>query len=268
MTRLRSICVLALGLLALPAAAQDTTISYTGALGIEAHRQRYREPSLDVTEKGWFGGLTAEGTAELRLWQLRGDVRLAYGQMEYSGSGTADGIDDAAFEGRILLARAIPIGDGRHRVTPYFGYGYRRLMDYLGGHITSTGAAGYDRLSQYHYMPVGVEGTFRLGAGWSVKPTVEYDQLLEGSQDSYLSQAVAGLGDLHNTQESGWGLRASIMLQTTAWQRPIEFGPFVRYWNIEDSDVQPVTFRGLTVGGGFEPANETIEAGAALKLRF
>ena len=42
----------------------------------------------------------------------------------------------------------------------------------------------------------------------------------------------------------------------------------MRYWNIDDSDVQPVNFQGVTVGGGFEPANETIEVGLALKVRF
>jgi hypothetical protein len=252
------------------ASAQNSRTAYTGSLGVEVHRQEYREPSLDVSEKGWFGGLTADGIAAMGKWQLRADGRVAYGQMSYSGSGTEDGIDDFVFEGRILVARAIPIGahGNGNRITPYFGYGYRRLYDNLGGHITSSGAGGYDRLSQYHYLPVGIEGQFRLSQSWAVKPTFEYDHLIQGMQDSYLSQAASGLGDLHNTQDSGWGLRGAIMFQTLMGSRPIEFGPFVRYWNIEQSDTKAVTFQGLTVGGGFEPANHTIEAGAALKVLF
>jgi hypothetical protein len=49
------------------------------------------------------------------------------------------------------------------------------------------------------------------------------------------------------------------MAATTWADRPIEFGPFVRYWNIDDSEVK---------SGFFEPENETVEAGLALKLGF
>lgn len=250
-------------------AGAQNAITYTGSVGIEAHRQMYREPSIDVTEDGWFGGLTLDGQAEYQLWQLRADALFVYGRMNYSGSGTVDGIDDVELEGRIAIGRAIPVGaEGRNRITPYFGYGYRRLLDYLGGKVSSTGAHGYDRLSQYHYVPIGIEGQFRLGDAWSIKPMIEYDHLIRGTQDSYLSQAVAGLGDVHNTQHSGYGVRGSLMAGTTAWSWPIEFGPFVRYWNIKQSDTRPVTFRGVTVIGGFEPANHSIEVGLALKVRF
>jgi hypothetical protein len=55
----------------------------------------------------------------------------------------------------------------------------------------------------------------------------------------------------------------------TTWNgRSIEFGPFVRYWNIDDSEVKPVAFNGVTIGGGFEPENETVEVGLALKIGF
>ena len=64
------------------------------AIGGEVHHQEYREPSLSVTEKGWFGGLTLDGRAEFGALQIRGEARGAYGRMDYSGSGTANGIDD------------------------------------------------------------------------------------------------------------------------------------------------------------------------------
>ena len=268
MSRIPGLSIAAAVLLLSGAAAAQNKITYSYGFGVEAHRQEYREPSLDVTEKGWFGGVTGDAIAALGLWQLRVDGRLAYGMMSYSGSGTEDGIDDFVFEGRVMIGRAIPLGPGGNRITPYFGYGYRLLSDYLGGHTTSTGAAGYDRMSQYHYLPIGIEGGFRLNQSWAVKPTVEYDWLIRGTQDSYLSQAVGGFGDLHNTQDSGWGLRGAIMFQTMTGGTAIEFGPFVRYWNIEQSDTKPVTFQGVTVGGGFEPANHTIEAGTALKILF
>ena len=255
-------------LLAGAAAAQGNATKFSWAVGAEGHYQRYEEPSLNVSEEGPFLGVTLEAQADIELWMLRADGRFAYGNMDYQGSGTIDDIDDLVAEGRFVIGRILPLGGDGDRITPYAGYGYRRLIDYLGGKVSTTGARGYDRLSQYHYVPIGLEGQFRVAPNWSIKPTIEYDYFIEGSQDSYLSQAVAGLADLHNSQNSGYGLRASLMGITTIGSRPVEFGPFVRYWNIDDSDVQPVNFQGVTVGGGFEPANETIEVGLALKVRF
>jgi hypothetical protein len=189
--------------------------------------------------------------------------------MNYTGSGTVDGIDDRVFEGRLTVGRALLLGaQGGSRITPFLGYGYRRLYDELGGRVTSTGALGYDRLSQYHYAPLGVEGLFFLGDRWSVRPTLEYDYFIAGSQDSYLSQTGLGLGDLHNSQDSGYGVRASLLFGTIIGSLRMEFGPYLRYWKIDDSDIQPVVFSGVTVGGGFEPANETYEAGLAVKVNF
>jgi hypothetical protein len=266
MSRIPSVSIAAAVLLLSGAAAAQNNVTYS--FGVEVHRQEYREPSIDVTEKGWFGGLTGDAIMAFGLWQLRIDGRVAYGMMSYAGSGTEDGIDDYVFEGRVMFGRVIPLGGGGNRITPYAGYGYRVLFDTLGRHSTSTGAIGYDRLSQYHYVPVGIEGGFRLNQNWAVKPTAEFDWLIRGFQESYLSQVAGGLSDLHNTQDSGWGVRGAIMFQTSVRGTAIEFGPFVRYWDIEQSDTKPVTFQGVTVGGGFEPANHTIEAGATLKVLF
>jgi hypothetical protein len=246
------------------AAAQDA--KYSWAAGLELHHQRYEEDSLNVEEKGYFGGLTLEGQADFRTWLARIDGRLAYGQMDYTGSGSIDSIDNWVFEARIIAGPNLAIAPDA-RVTPYIGYGYRTLIDLGGGRLTSTGFAGYDRWSQYHYIPVGVEGEFRLSPAWSVKPTLEYDYFITGTQNSYLSN-VAGYSDAENDQDSGYGLRASLMFGTTAWQRPVEFGPFVRYWHIDQSDYAPFVRNGTQIGLVYEPENETIEAGLAVKMRF
>jgi hypothetical protein len=254
-----------------PVRAVPHAWTFDYALGLELHHQDYTEPSLDVNEQGPFGGLTFDGRGSYGMFQFRGELRLAYGRMDYSSSGTGsfDGINDLVFEGRALAALAVPVGpSGIDRLTPYLGFGYRRLADYFGGKLTTTGAAGYDRISQYYYFPVGVEGLFGIADGWAVKPTIEYDHLIYGSQDSQLSQAVAGLSDLHNVQRDGFGLRASLMARTDWDGRPFEFGPFVRYWHIEQSNIEPVTFTGVTIGGGFEPDNHTVEAGLAMRVWF
>lgn len=243
------------------------TIAFSGAIGADVHHQAYREPSLGVSENGWLGGLTLDGRMEYNLWQLRGEMLVDYGRMDYSGSGTANGIDDVEFEARGLIARVLPLDPQGDQLTPYVGLGYRLLSDQLGGKVTSTGAVGYDRLSQYEYLPIGIETLVGIAPGWSIKPTAEYDYFLHGTQDSYLSQVSRSLSDLHNTQHSGYGLRGSLMVRM-AGATPIEFGPYVRYWNIKQSDTQPVAFRGVTIGSGFEPANHTTEAGLAVKPWF
>lgn len=249
--------------------AAPTPWTFTGAFGVEAHHQDYTEPSLDVNENGEFWGMTLDGRASYGLFQVRGEARLAWGQMDYTGSGTANNIDDLVFEGRLLFAREFPIGmAGTDALTPYLGFGYRRLTDYFGGTLTTTGAAGYDRISQYYYLPIGVEGRFAVAPRWTVKPTLEYDQLLHGTQDSKLSQAVAGLNDVQNDQNTGWGIRAALMARTEFLDHAVEFGPFVRYWHISQSDTAPVTFAGVVIGGGFEPENHTVEAGLGFKVWF
>jgi hypothetical protein len=244
-------------------ASADDAVKITGSYGLELFKQHYEEPSLNVEKNGWFGGVLADVQFEQDLWQLRLDGRLDYGRTDYSGSGTADGISAAEAEGRIMVGRAIPMGTtGEHRLTPYVGYGYRRFLDYFGGTTTSTGAVGYDRLSQYHYAPIGLELSYRASQDWTFKPTVEYDYLIQGYQDSYIA------GDLHNKQNSGYGLRGSLMGVTRLGGREIEFGPFVRYWNIDRSNISSVTFNGATIISGYEPANNTTEVGLDLKLHF
>lgn len=161
---------------------------FTGSFGIEGHYQNYREPSLNVQEEGPFGGLTAAGQYEWQRWQMRGDMRVAYGQMDYTGSGRIDGIDDFVFEGRVVAGFAIPVGGSMiTRFTPYAGYGYRTLLDDMGGRTSTTGARGHDRISQYHYIPIGVETVLAAGSsGWTFKPTVEYDYFVSGTQESKL----------------------------------------------------------------------------------
>jgi hypothetical protein len=249
-------------------AAPPNTLTFSWAPGVEVHHQSYREPSLAVSEDGWFGGLTLDARAVYNAWQLRGEAQLAYGRMDYSGSGNINGIDDLQAEFRVLAAYALTFNSRGDQATPYVGYGYRYLGDYVGGKTSSTGAVGYDRVSQYHYIPIGLETRFGLAPGWSVKPRAEYDYFIHGTQDSYLSQAVRGLGDLHNGQTSGYGIRGSITAETYFGATPVEFGPFVRYWHIDQSDTQPVVFRGITVGGGFEPDNHTTEVGFGVKVWF
>jgi hypothetical protein len=240
--------------------------TFTGAVGLEGQYQRYSEPSLDVTEDGWFGGITLDGRMTSGDWQVRGEFRYDIGKMDYSGSGSLDDIDDRVLETRLLLAHVLHYGPNQW--IPFGGLGYRRLEDDLGGLTTTTGARGYDRTSQYLYLPIGVEGILPFDQQWTLKPSAEFDYLIKGRQESDLSQVGNGLSDIENDQNSGFGLRAALMASTKVGSVSIDVGPYIRYWHIDQSDIAAVTQRGVTVAGGFEPENETVETGLALKVWF
>jgi len=105
-----------------------------------------------------------------------------------------------------------------------------------------------------------------IAGSWVLRPTLEYDFFIGGSQDSYLSQA--GLFDVHNTQDKGYGARASFMFETPTSWGGIAFGPFFRYWDINDSRRFVVPAGGGTAFILLEPHNQTIEAGMTLRFLF
>jgi hypothetical protein len=252
--------------------------TYQNAIGVEANYQEYNEPGM-MKETAGFVGVTYDGQLTIRKWQIRPEVRFSFGQMDYSSyrTGTVSGIDDYEFEGRMLFGYSFhslsPLLN-KHGVvlTPYIGYGYRRLQDNFGGKTTSTGAKGYDRISQYNYVPIGIEAFYKEIIGdISLKPTVEYDVFIGGNQESDLSQVHSALPNVNNSQERGYGIRASLLATAEVQSAIIEFGPFIRYWSIADS--KPVTgtvvVNGITYNGtALEPANNTIETGLAFKVRF
>ncbi|MDB5408668.1 MAG: hypothetical protein JWL84_3580 [Rhodospirillales bacterium] len=100
---------------------------FTWAAGVEGHYQAYREPSLGVSEDGGFGSVTLDGRVTFNQWQLRGEGSVVYGMMDYSGSGMIDGINDLEIEARIIGAYVFTIDTLGNQLTPYSGYGYRRL---------------------------------------------------------------------------------------------------------------------------------------------
>ncbi len=188
----------------------------------------------------------------------RFEARISYGSLRYEGSGTQDNIPDTIIEARALIGKDFRPGAGIS-LSPFAGLGYRYLFDDLRGY-SSTGASGYRRFSNYLYVPVGLTARFAAGAEWVVAPTIEYDHFLQGRQHSMLSDAGFGDPDVTNTQNHGRGFRASLMAEKGHWA----FGPWMNYWNIEDSDRQPI-------GGGFavlEPANWTREYGIEVRYRF
>jgi len=189
---------------------------------------------------------------------FRVDGRGSYGALKYQGSGTQDSVPDVIVEARGVAGLDFFPGN-RVSLSPYLGFGYRHLYNDSRGY-TSTKAAGYRRYSNYVYAPVGVTIRFDLGNRWVLAPTVEADIFILGKQRSRLSDANLGFNDVTNTQRHGHGSRAYLMVE----KDHLAFGAWMHYWNIKDSDVQPI---GLG-RGGLEPANWTRESGIEFRYRF
>ncbi len=238
-------------------------------IGPEVYSFKYEEPGL-MEEEGVFYGVRFGYTA--RRWvpsspgvspprggpMFRAEGRFASGQVDYDGrlmDGTPltiNNIDDFAAEGRLLLGRDWLGGSTLH--TVYGGVGYRYLNDDLSFH-----PSGYERESNYLYIPVGYQFDSSSEMGWSFGFGLEWDIFIVGNQRTHLSGLGIGLRDVDNRQDSGYGYRASIKIQNKTKRSSFTIEPFFRYWDIDDSEI---------VRGMLEPANETTEFGIQIFWTF
>lgn len=182
---------------------------------------------------------------------------LTYGQVDYSSASSGTMTKDyykARFEG--YAAYRV-----NARFSPFVGLGYRTLLDASGGSRSSTGAAAYDRLSQYLYAPIGAR--FEASDRFGVK--AQYNLFLKGRQTSYLSTASASYGDISNDQNSGWGVDIAADYKINdKWST---YG-FYRHWDIDKSEIATGTVSGVVSFTAWEPKNTTDEFGIGIAYKF
>jgi len=242
----------------------------TWDIGPEVYSFKYEEPGL-MEEEGIFYGVRFSYTS--RDWvpaspkespskgggMFRAEGRFAFGQVDYDGAlqnsetgeiipYAVNNIDDFTFEGRLLLGADMLHGDTLN--TLYAGIGYRYLND-----DPSFDPYGYERESNYLYVPLGYQFDSSHKVGWSFGFGAEYDIFIVGEQRSHLSDLDPSYPDVDNRQNSGYGYRASLRLQHKSKDAVFTIEPFFRYWDINKSEVEPA---------GYEPANETKEIGVQL----
>ncbi|MBI4227411.1 MAG: hypothetical protein HY600_03935 [Candidatus Omnitrophica bacterium] len=251
-------------------AAESESPRHQWEIGPEVYYFRYKEPDVAVKFDGPMYGLVGSYTyRHANRLALQADGRGAWGLVSYTGSGTLDDIQDWTFEGRATIGYDLPAQDDRRRLTPFFGVGYRYLNDDSSGKTTSTGAVGYERESNYLYSPIGLTFTAPLGAsGWTVGVSGEYDLFWRGWQISHLEDADPSFNTVENTQRHGHGARGRLLFEKTGERVTWVIAPFIRWWSIKDSENANITFSGTIVGYGYEPKNDTIEAGATISARF
>ena len=238
--------------------------------GPELSYIKYEEPDI-MEEKGLLYGVFGTYTARFpEKIVLGADARFSFGPLDYDSinTGSVDDIDDFLFEIRGTSGYDLSVLEST-RLTPYIGLGYRFLRDELGGKVSTTGALGYDRESSYFYLPIGVQTMSPLSDGWFLGFNIEFDVFLDGQQESELGDFFAGLDTLENNQNDGYGIRGSVKLAKSSEKFDGFIEPFVRYWNIDQSDIKAVTYSGTPVGlVGYEPKNNSIEVGARVGVHF
>jgi len=247
------------------ALAEIEVPTHNAEIGAGTYYFSYKEPSV-MKEHGQMAGITGSYTFRDNM-MLRAEARVGLGEVDYKNSGTLNNIKDRTFEIRGLGGYGLSLSDSI-LLTPYVGIGYRYLSDDSNGRITSDGSSGYKRESNYFYSPIGIEALAGTIDGWSVCFIAEYDLFWKGIQKSHLSNVDPSFKDLQNDQNEGYGLRGSIKFIKSFEEANFVIEPFVRYWNIKQSKNSNVTYAGTIIGYGYEPANNTTEAGLKLAVNF
>jgi len=227
----------------------------------------YEEDSIDVSIEGPMAGIAAryDFHSDMSRWMFGLQAELDYGSLDYDGA-TQSGIplsedsDDTLFETRALAGLDFEPGTD-WLLTPFMGLGFRYWYNDV------SGAGSYTREVSYLYLPLGMEVTRRLGAGWRLRLAAEGDVLLKGWVYSELSDVDSGLDDTTNTTDfgDGWGARVSLEART----RHFSIEPYFRYWDIDESDTDALTYYGYPTGIlVFEPANTTTVFGIQAAYHF
>jgi hypothetical protein len=225
----------------------------------------YKEPDV-MREKGIMGGISASYAYHNDgMFKIEG--RYFYGNVDYENSGKIDNIKDYGFEIRLLGGYDFK-PTNTLTITPSIGFGYRYLKDDMGGRISSIGAMGYSREANYYYSPIAIEAVQVINDRWSVGAMLEYDYLWGGVQQTNLKDVDPRLNNLRNDQNSGYGLRASLVVKRQTGWGSLAIEPFIRYWRIENSVEQIITQSGTPVAIGWEPTNNTTEIGLRLGIGF
>ena len=196
----------------------------------------------------------AEGVSWISLYTLE----YSFGNIDYSSAETGN-MKKKYYKSRLEYYISTTPLYGAEDLRPYIGLGYRDLLDDSGFNRSSTNHLGYDRLSQYYYMPIGA--IWHINEKLSLKS--QYNYFLEGKQTSFFNEILPRSYPVNpeNIQRLGWGI--DITLRSKLNDRWYTYG-FFRTWNIEDSDLtscSPLIYC-------MEPKNQSHEIGAGISYNF
>jgi hypothetical protein len=244
------------------AQSNSVPLKMSHELGVTATHYKYTEPgvmSIKANKIGfdYSGTYTFDSQWPNRGgWFLRADLRYANGKADYSSnlSGSINDVRDWYYEARGLIGKEFDYGG--FRLAPYAGLGFRHLYNDLRG-VSTTGARGYRRESNYTTLPIGLIHKMPLSGQSQLHTTLEYSQLLQGRQEARLTDANPATPDVSLRQKNGYGLRLGTMVRFDSWS----IGPTLIFWRIKQSEtggLPPV----------LEPKNNTYEVGLKASYHF
>lgn len=259
-----------LALAALPALvhAQGLPLrtSTGGDFGIQVFGHTFdadRNGTFDLWLAGRKIGLAGSITQTLDDdWHWNADARHAAGATTFSSAarGSNSGSSETLTELRFTVGRDLVAG--RQVFVPYAGLGYRTVLSYLKGY-TDASYISPTRNGFLVYLPIGMIHRYRLADDARLATTVEYDHLLQGSQQTQYTEIVGYTSDLNVTQKTGRGARLNLAYETAHWSTSV----FFHYWHIDESETGTYA-NASTVFSTTEARNISRELGIQLKYRF
>ena len=243
-------------------------------VGVELFDYGYRERlegETIVTDDGLMAGLSVGYVETLGSgWFLRALGSGSAGDIDYaSESGKLEDVEQEISRFQLDIGRDFRSGRSV-TLTPFVGLGGRLLEDNGAGTETQLGFFGYDREIFYAYVSAGITAGFSTARGSKLAVSARYDRVFGGDATSKLSGIDPELPDLELDLDGGHGLEASVIMTAPVGRRAINFGPFVRHWNIDRSESFVITnpedpSERIEF---FEPKNRTTELGVRLSFSF
>ncbi|MCF8023906.1 MAG: hypothetical protein K9K82_00255 [Desulfobacteraceae bacterium] len=246
---------------------------YSYEIGPDLRYFKYEEDDL-MEEKGFMYGAVGEINyhgivnghnrlmANVKLECFGG--ALDYDGQTWGGTPVEEDTNDWMFEYRTLIGFDSVLSD-RYLLTLFTGIGYR----YWNNDIRGTG--GYEREIKYLYQPLGVKIAGIMANNWTWGASAEYDFFWMGKVQSNLSDVNSGYNnpEVNQNATDGYGLKLSCQLKRKmSLKYAITIEPYIRYWEIEKSGTEILTYNGNPYRYVWEPANETISYGLRLKFVF
>jgi len=284
---MKKLLILAVLAAALPLNAQDLLNKrHSLSIAAEISSYKYKEPSAyPISDSGTFAGIWAEYIMRGKPAAAAPEAPFTYflavegnfmtGNVDYDGwlysnpppvytKYEVSGIQDYFAELR-LKAGALWRAGTNWEFQPYAGLGARYLVDQM----EKKSPYGYHRTDLYIYIPMGIKARASLPRGWALTFGGELDWFLLGKQKSRMSDIDgADYNDITFDQGSGYGARLSARADKSFKRMGIFIEPFLRYWNIKESEPGALYDGGTFVGLFVEPHNTTTEYGIRAGIFF
>jgi hypothetical protein len=168
-----------------------------------------------------------------------------------NGTGTMKDIDVEIYNLRALYG--IQLSD---KLMLKSGIGYRHLYHYWQNRTSTTGHFGYDREQDYTYIPIIAELKMPIPElNLDGKLKIEFDQIIEGNNTSYLGYLGGANRDLSFKNSDGYAWKVAYEGKRNGFI----FEPYYEFMHVDDSNL---------VSSSHEPANTTKEIGLRVKKEF